>query len=165
VTHFHIAHEFDADPDRYWAVFFDEDYNIEVARRLDMKERTVLFRSEDDATIRFEQKLIPRRDLPTIIKKLVGGDLGYVERATYHKGRSYMDVSIEPTLLKERTDVRATYTVTPIGPGRVRRTYEGDVHVDVPLVGRKIEAAVLEDVRRSFDIAAQVTKEWLDGPR
>jgi hypothetical protein len=76
-----------------------------------------------------------------------------------------MDVRIEPTLLKDRTDVRATYTVTAIGPGKVRRTYEGDVHVDVPLVGRRIEAAVLEDVRRSFDIAAQVTKEWLDGPR
>ena len=79
MTHFRIAHEFDADPDRYWAMFFDEGYNIEVARRLDMKERTVISRNEDEATIRFEQKLVPRRDLPHIIKKLVGGDLGYVD--------------------------------------------------------------------------------------
>ncbi len=161
MTHFVIAHDFDADPERFWRLFFDEPYNAALYERLKMKERTVLVKTEDDATIHFEQKILPRRDLPAVIKKLVRGDLGYVETTTYHKGKNYMDVKIEPTLFKDRTDVRARYTITPLAPGKVRRTFEGDIHVDIPFLGRRVEAAVLDDVQRSYDVAAQVTREWL----
>jgi len=160
MTHFAYTHEFATDADRYWEVFFDEDYNRALCDRLGIAQRTVLHRCEDESTIRYEQKLIPRRTLP-LVRRLVRGDLGFVERATFYKTRSYMDVTIEPTLFAERTDVRATYRVETIAPGRVQRTYEGDVHVDLPLFARTVEAALLEDVRRSFDIAAAVTREWL----
>jgi hypothetical protein len=161
VTHFAFAHDFDADPEQFWKLFFDEPYNDALYVRLNMKERTVLSRTEDDATIHFEQKILPRRDLPAIVKKLVGGDLGYVESTTFYKGKNYMDVKIEPTLLKERTKVRARYTITSIAPGKVRRTFEGDIDVDIPLIGRRVEAVVLVDVKRSYDVAAEVTREWL----
>ncbi|HKA86260.1 MAG TPA: DUF2505 domain-containing protein [Haliangiales bacterium] len=161
MTHFAFAHDFDADPERYWRLFFDEPYNTDLYARLKTKDRTVLVHTEDDATIHFEQKVVPRRDLPGVIKKIVRGDLGYVETATYHKGKSYMDVKIEPTLFRDRTRVRARYTVTALAPGKVRRTFEGDIHVDIPLIGRRVEAAVLEDVKRSYDVAAEVTREWL----
>ena len=46
---------------------------------------------------------------------------------------------IEPTLLKDRTKINARHRQTT-GPGRFRRTFEGDIHVDIPLVGRKVEA-------------------------
>jgi hypothetical protein len=160
MTHFAFTHEFATDIDRYWSVFFDDAFNRELTARLDVASCTVLRRDEDDATIRFELKVMPRRELPFLVKKLVGGDLGYVERSIYYKGKNYLDVTIEPTLFKERVDVRATYRVVPIANGRVRRTYEGDAHVALPL-GRTIEAAMLEDVRRSFDIAATVTQQWL----
>jgi hypothetical protein len=162
VTHFTIAHEFDAEPEQFWKLFFDDAYNVALYARLDMKERTVLVRTEDDATIHFEQKILPRRDLPQIIKRLVGGDLGYIERTTYYKGKNYMDVAIEPTLFKDRTDVRAKYTIALVAPKKVRRTFEGDIHVDIPIIGRRVEAAVLVDVKRSYDVAAEVTREWLN---
>jgi hypothetical protein len=162
VTHFAFTHEFATDADRYWDVFFDEAYNRELCARLDIAHRTVLLRYEDDAIIRYEQKLVPGRELPFVVRQIVRGDLGYVEKATFYKRKSYMDVTIEPTLFKDRTDVRATYSVVTVAPGRVQRTYEGDAHIHLPVVGRAIEAALLEDVRRSFDIAATVTQEWLD---
>ena len=161
MTHFALIHEFECTPEAFWGVFFDEPYNIEVYDRIGVRERRFLARTEDEATIHFELRIMPKRDLPAIIKKIVGGDLGYTEISTYYKGKDYLDVRIEPTLLKDRTRIQAVYSLKPVGPGRVRRTFEGDCTIDLPIVGRKVEATVLEDVKRSYDIAAQVTREWL----
>src|SRR5262249_3464774 len=113
------------------------------------------------ASVSFAVKIMPERDLPGIVKKIVGGDLGYTERSKLNKATNRMDVSIEPTLMKERTKIQGIYSVESIGPGKVRPTFEGDIEVEIPLVGRKVEATVLEDVKRSYDIAADVTREWL----
>jgi len=161
MTHFAFTHEFETDADRYWNVFFDEAYNRELCARLDIKHRDVLVRYEDDAIIHYEHRVMPRRQLPFVVRQIVRGELGFVEKATFYKAKSYMDVTIEPTLFKDRTDVRATYSVVTIAPGRVQRTYEGDVNIDMPMLGHTIEAALLADARRAFDIAAVVTQEWL----
>jgi uncharacterized protein DUF2505 len=161
VTHFQIVHDFACDPPRYWEVFFDEAYNVDLYRQIKVKERTMLERKEDDASIHWRVKIMPERDLPGVIKKIVGGDLGYTEISTYYKGKDYIDVRVEPTLMKERTKIAARYTLKSLEPGRVRRTFEGDIDVDLPLVGRKIEATVLDDMKKSYDVAARVTAAWL----
>jgi hypothetical protein len=161
VTHFEITHEILGSREAFWKVFFDEPYNDEVYARIGVKERKRVQFEEDEKTIRFAVRVVPKRDLPAVIKKVVGGDLGYTEISTYYKGKDEIDVRIEPTLLKDRTRMSGKYRVKEIAPGRLRRTFEGDINVDLPLVGKKIEAAVLDDVRRSYEIAAQVTNEWL----
>ncbi len=161
-THFKIAHEFAATPEEFWRVFLHEPYNVELYERIGVKERKMLDRSEDESTIKWAVRIVPRRDLPGVVKKVVGGDLGYVEISTYHKGKDYIDVAVEPTLMKERTRIKGLYTVKPVGGARrLLRVFEGDIAFDFPLVGRRVEAAVLDDIKRSYDVAAQVTSEWL----
>jgi hypothetical protein len=160
-THFKYVHDFECDIPSFWKVFFDEAYNVEMYRRIKVKERTVLERNEDDRTHSFAVKIMPARDLPGIVKKIVGGDLGYTERSNLDKATNRMEVRIEPTLMKERTKMKGIYWLESLGAGKVRRTFEGDIEVDIPLVGRKVEATVLEDVKHSYDVAAEVTREWL----
>jgi hypothetical protein len=160
-THFAITHELAATPEEFWRVFHHEPYNVELYDRIGVKERTVLDRSEDAETIKWSVRIVPRRDLPALIKKIIGGDLGYTEISTYYKGRDRIDVRVEPTLMKERTRIQGVYTVKPIGERRIARTFEGDIAFDMPLVARKVEATVLEDIKRSYDVAARVTAEWL----
>jgi hypothetical protein len=165
-THFNFSHDFDTDAPAFWKVFFDEEYNVDLYDHIKVKERKMLVFTETDETIHFEVKIMPMRDLPGIIKKIVGGDLGYIEKTTYYKGKDYMDVNIEPNLLKERTKIAAKYTVKALAPGKIRRSFEGDLSVDLPIVGKKVEATILEDVKRSYDIAAEVTTRWLKkGPK
>jgi Protein of unknown function (DUF2505) len=161
VTHFKITHEFAADPKTYWKVFLDEKYNVALYDRIGVKERTVLDRSEDEKTVKWSVRIMPKRDLPGVIKKVVGGDLGYTEISTLYKDENWIDVKIEPSLMKERTKIKAKYTLEPLGDQRVRRTFEGDIHIDLPFVGKKVEAAILEDLQKSYDVAAKVTAEWL----
>ncbi len=160
-THFAIRHEFTATPEAFWRVFLHEPYNVELYERIGIKERKVLDRSEDAETVKWAVRIMPRRDLPSVVKKVVGGDLGYTEISTYYKGKDVIDVRVEPTLMKDRTRIQGRYTVKTIGERRLLRTFEGDIAVDLPLVGRRIEAVVLDDMKRSYDVAAQVTAEWL----
>ncbi len=161
MTHFKITHELATDPAGFWKVFLHEPYNVELYDRIGVKERTVLDRSEDAATVKWSVRIVPRRDLPAVVRKIVGGDLGYTEISVLHRAENWIDVRIEPTLLRDRTKIHGRYSITPVGEKRVRRVFEGDVAVDVPLVGRKVEAVVIEDIQKSYDVAAQVTSEWL----
>jgi hypothetical protein len=160
-THFAFTHEFDATPEEFWRVFLHEPYNVELYDRIGVKERTVLDRSEDATTVKWAVRIVPKRDIPAVVKKVVGGDLGYTEHGVYHKGQDRLDVRIETTLLRDRTKIAGVYTVKPIGPRRLSRTFEGDAAVDIPLVGRRVEAVVVDDMRKSYDVAARVTAEWL----
>lgn len=160
-THFKFVHEFDTDPERFWKVFFHEPYNVEMYDRIGVKERRMLERREEGDTIRWKVRIMPKRDLPGFVQKIVGGDLGYVEISTWSRKDNKIDVRVEPTLMKEKTKIHGIYTLTPIGPGRVRRVFEGDLSVSIPLVGGKIEGFIISDMEKSYQVAAQVTAEWL----
>jgi hypothetical protein len=163
MTHFEIVHDVDCDVSRYWDVFFDEAYNQAIYAKVGVKERIWLDGPNDHDGGRkrsWKLRIMPTRDLPEVVKKIVKGDLGYVETSTLDLDTNIIHVKIEPTLFTDRTTFRAEYRITPLGPGRLRRTFEGDIHVDWPLVGRKIEAFILSDVERSYETVARLTSEW-----
>jgi hypothetical protein len=161
MSHFAISHDFETDPETFWKLFFHEPYKLAMYERIGVKERTVLW-SKDEGDIRsFSERILPKRDLPEIIKKIVKGDFGYTETSTFYLQKNYGDVKIEPTLMKEKTKITAKYSLIPQGPGKLRRTFEGDITVSIPLVGGRVEKSIIDDVRRSYDVAAEVTKEWL----
>lgn len=161
MSHFRIVAEFDTEPEAFWRVFFHEPYNTDMYQRIGVKENTLIYKKEDDATIKFSRRIVPKRDLPGVIKKIVGGDLGYTETSTYYKGKNYMDVGIEPSLMREKTKIGGKYTITPLAPGKVRRVFEGDIKVAIPLVGGRVESVIIDDMTKSYDVAASVTREWL----
>jgi hypothetical protein len=162
VTNFAITHDFRGDAPGYWQVFFDEEFKTEQYRRIGVRDRKVLAREEDSDTIRMQEHLIPGRDLPGFLKKLLGGDLGYTEHTTFWKKKNRIDFHAVPTLLRERTKIRGVFSIVTVAPGKLRRTFEGDIDVNVPLVSGKVERTVIDDIQRSYDIAAQVTQEWLN---
>lgn len=160
-TPFKFIAEFPTDPAPFWKLFWDDAYNKDLYARLDVKERRFLERVEDDEKIVFQLRVMPKRDLPGFIQKLVGGDLGYTEISTWWKQQNRIDVKVEPTLMKEKSKISATYAITPLAPGRIRRTFEGTVGLSVPLVGGRIEAFIIGDMEKAYQTAADVTVEWI----
>ena len=164
MTPFRFVHDFATDKARYWRVFFNEPFNVAQYERIKVKERKVLEWKETDDTIVRSIKIVPERDLPGFLKKIVGGDLGYIEHNVFHKAKDSMDVVVEPTLMKERTTIKARYWLEFPDPGTVRRIFDGTIDVSLPLVGKKVEQFIIADMARGYDTAAQVTKEWLTKP-
>ncbi len=160
-TPFKFVAEFATDPDSFWKIFWNDDYNAILYDRLEVKERRFLQRDEDDEKIRFQLRVMPRRDLPAFVQKFVGGDLGYTEISTWWKRKNRIDVKVEPTLMKDKTQIDAVYTIEPLGAKRVRRTFEGKIAIAIPLVGGKVEKFIIGDMEKAYQVAADTTDEWL----
>jgi hypothetical protein len=161
MTHFTIVHEIDGTLEEFWRSSSTSPTTSSSTTASGSRSASASSSTRDDQTIQFAIRVIPKRDLPALIKKIVGGDLGYTEISTYYKGKDEIGRAHRADAdERSHEDPRALQ-----GRGhrsaQAARSFEGDLHVDVPLVGRKVEATILEDVRRSYDIAAQVTNEWL----
>lgn len=159
-THFKIDHDFDIDTEGYWQVFFDEGCMKDLYRELRI-DFQVAETKDDGKILRRVVKLRAQREIPAMFKAVVG-DLSYTEIDTFDRPRSSMQVVVEPAMMKDRFDMRGVYSVAPLGPGRCRRTFEGDAKVSVALIGGKIEKYMADEIRASYDVAARITRTWIE---
>ena len=72
-----------------------------------------------------------------------------------------MEVQIEPAMLRDRFHLAGIFAVTPLGPGRCRREFKGDIKVSVPLLGGRIEKFMIDQIRDGYDQAAVITRAYL----
>lgn len=162
---FTISHEFDCDPERYWRVFFDEEYNQALYAQLSVKERRVLERrdEQDGAVIHRVIRILPQTELPPAIRKLLGSEIAYIERSTWKRAENKLDVSvtIDVPAARDRFDFRGTYTVASLAPTRVRREFRAQVKVSIPLLGGQVEKQVAEGIRKQYETATAFTRRWL----
>ena len=159
-VHFKFDHDFDIDAKAYWDMFFTEPYNVDLYAALKMKDRKQLELKDEGKTIRRVVRLIPATEIPAIFRSVVS-DMSYTEIDLMDKEKSSMDVKIEPSLMKDRFHMGGVYSVKPLGDNRCRRTFEGDVKVSIMLVGGKLEKFMVEEMRRSYEIAADVTRKFI----
>ena len=165
---FRIEDTFETDPATYWEAFFSDAYNEGLWPALDMGwELISLERSGDgDALeIRREQILTPQRELPAFLRKFVQGALAYTERNVFRARDSAMEVETIPSVVPDKLESRGVYRVEPAGPGRVVRIYEGEIRCTLPLVGKKVERHLVEEVEESYRKATRFTHDFLAGLR
>lgn len=158
--HFRFEHDFDIDAKDYWELFFSEPYNVDLYKRLGMRERVIVENKDEGATLRRVVRLTPNDEVPAAFKAFIH-DTSYTEHDLYRKDRSLMEVSIEPAMMKNKFELKAVYGVSQAGAGRARRTFEGDIKVSVMIIGGQIEKYMVEKMRASYEVAAAVTREWI----
>jgi hypothetical protein len=158
--HFRFEHDFDIDAKDYWDLFFSEDFTKDLYTKIRMKDFRILEMRDDGKTLKRVVKLTPEKDVPAIFKSVIK-DVGYTEHNLFHRDRSEMEVEIEPALMKNKFELRGTYAVKPLGPGRCRRSFEGDVKISIMILGGQIEKYTVDEMRASYEIATQVTREWI----
>ncbi len=145
-----------------FAAYFDPRHAMEQDRELDIVERVILERSETDDELRRVCRIVPRRQLPPLVRSLCSGPLHYVETATWRKRDDAIDVRIEPSILSGRATIRATYRLSRAGAGLIHRRYEGSVSVDVAVISSRIERGIAAEFERSMPLAAACTQAFLD---
>lgn len=145
-----------------FTAYFDPGHAAEQDGKLDVVERTVLELDDTSAALRRVCRVVPRRQLPAIVRPLVSGPLHYVEVARWHKADDLIELDVRPSILSGRASITARYRLTPCGPGEIRRIYEGSVTVQVALISTRIERGIVAELERSLPLAAACTQAWLD---
>jgi hypothetical protein len=157
---FSIVHEFDTDVKTYWDVFLSPEFSEALMAALKMKNYRVLRREDDGKVFRRSQSMEPTVALPAMFAKLVPS-MGYTEHDTLTWATNTMRIVIEPASMKDKFKTEGDYVVTPLGDKRCRREFRGEVKMSVPLIGGKMEAFTVEQMKESYETATRVTREWL----
>jgi hypothetical protein len=162
MTPFHFEYLFRArDPDAVFEVYFDPAHQAEQDRRVEARRETLEDVDEGDVRRR-TARVYPRRQLPVVIRPLIKGDLSYDESIVWHKRDHRIEFDIRPRLLDGKAQIKATYRLSQTEPGQVHRVYDGQVTVQVRLIGGRVEKAIIDDLERSLTVTAGCTQEYLD---
>ena len=157
---FRFVHDFDVEPPQFWEMFFSEAFETELFRGLKMRSWKVTDRRDEGAKLHRTVKLEPAMAVPSWASSVVK-ETGYTEIDVFLKSESKMNVQIEPAVMRDRFQLSGVFAVTPLGPGRCRREFAGDIKVSIPLLGGKIEKFMVDQIRDGYDQAAQITRDYL----
>lgn len=163
MTPFCFEHVFTApSADALLAAYFDPQHQTEQDRAVDIVEREVLELVDDGEVRRRVCRVVPKRKLPAMLRPFSSGPLHYIETVVWRRRTGELSITIEPSVLRGRARIEATYRLENLGRGSVRRRYEGHVSVDVALLANRVEAGIVAEFSRSMPIAAACTQAWLD---
>jgi hypothetical protein len=103
----------------------------------------------------------PKQDLPRALKKLFGKQgLGYYETTVYYKGQYRLEWSMKTEMMSDRIHGGGEILIIGDGDGVLRRV-TGTINASIFGVGKLIEKTAVDNIKTSYDKAAQVTTDWL----
>ena len=102
-------------------------------------------------------------DLSAAVRAVVDPDrLTWVEDSTHDRDRHVASFRILPDHYANLLRCRGTFELTETARG-CRRIATGEVTVTVPLVGRRVEAAIVSGLEEHAEREAAVLESWLNG--
>ncbi len=163
MTPFRFEHEFRApSPAAMFAAYFDAELSAQHDRLSGILRREELERHDVRERLTTLMHVYPERQLPLFVRPFVPGRLHYTERMVWERAADRIDLDIRPSVLGKRTQIRIAYVLSQPRPGVVRRLYEGDVSVEIALIGGRAERTVVDDIARTLELVVPCTQEWLD---
>jgi hypothetical protein len=142
--------------------YFDVTHQIEQDRAVEIVERETLELVDRGDELHRVSRVVPRRQLPALLKPFSSGPLHYLESVTWRRRADEIAIEIQPSLMQGRARIDATYRLDVAGPGSIRRRYAGQVSVDVALISSRVERGIVAEFGRSMPLAAACTQAWLN---
>lgn len=122
----------------------------------------VLDRREDGSEVRLAVRFRFTGELSPAVTKVVDpARLSWVEESVHDLSRHTVAFTMKPDNYADRLRFEGSSHFEPAGEGGTRRLSEGDVVVRVPLVGRKVEGAIVSGLREHLAAEVAVVEELL----
>jgi hypothetical protein len=129
-------------------------------------DRTVVENIDNDAMRKCTWNVRSLRPLPMFVRPFIeGGHLRYLETMTWRKAADEIDLNIAPQILGGRVAINATYKLTLVGDGQVKRRYKGAISANIALLAGKIERGILSEIEKGMPSMTECTQAWLSRNR
>jgi hypothetical protein len=149
---------FDCDANRFWEMFFDEEFNrrlyLDTLRFLEIE---VIAQTETSRCMR----AVPQVDLPGPLMKLFGPRFGYEERGELDRAAGEWRWYAVPSTLADKIETKGVMRISPRGDGGIRRSDEITIEARVFAVGGLIELTSEKQLRALWEKEAPFTERWL----
>lgn len=160
---FSVVQRFEAPPAEVVALYADPGFHASLGAGPHIAPPEVVGHRRDDDVVELSIRYRFTADLPAAARRVVDADrLTWVEHTRIdlarHSSTSRLEADHYPSLLQ--ASARASYLVE--GDGSVRRV-AGRLAVKVPLVGGKVERAIVEGLEEHLAIERAAAAERLAG--
>ena len=159
-----IRDTFDVSADRFWEVFFSDEYNAGLWPALEVDYKRLKFeRSGEGKDLRIirEQELTPHRQAPKVVQKMVSGTVSYVEKNDFSAAKSAIQIVTIPNFAADRVDNHGEFRVEARGDDKCERIWAGVCKVKIPLVGGQVEKYLVGEIQESYRRATEYTRKFL----
>jgi hypothetical protein len=158
---FRIQQRFDAPVERVEAALLDTTFLERLAGLPRLGRPELLDRQEDGDTVHRRVRYAFTGHLSSAVTAVVDpAKLTWVEDSTTDRRTHRTSFRIVPDHYGDRLQASGTSTLQPDGTA-TRRTVEGDLRVRFPLVGSKVERAIVSGLEEHAAAEAAAMKEWL----
>lgn len=156
----HLEHDFDCSADRYWEVAEGGEIEDELAAAGGATHEELDRRSDERETY-VRKRITAKRDIPAAMKKVLGTDsISYEMEVWRDKATNKGRWKITPMVLQGRFEGGGTVEFRE-RPGGVTRVISGDLSVKVPLIGKKMEQRLVDDVSASYERTTAVIRRHI----
>ena len=156
---------FDVPAERLWALyFFVQAHGRALSEHLGLRVLDDQLQHEGIGPrliVRRQLQVVSQRELPPVLRRLVGGDLVMLERGEFNAERRRYSVQIELPLVGSVIACGNEFTWDDRPDGSVRRAWEGWCTAKVPLLGGPIERAILAELATTLVRSHAFTSRWL----
>ncbi len=155
-----VRHEFPCTVAEFWTAFWDAELDRRIQRGAGLVRSLTTERTE--GTTRFlKYRYTPDKTLPAAVAKVLGTDkLVYDQELTFDGATQHLRWKVIPLIMPEKIASEGTFSVVA-SPGGCTRTVDGVIEVRIPLIGGRIEAAILQEVEASYASAAAITRAFV----
>lgn len=101
---------------------------------------------------------------PAVTAVVDPAKLVWIDETTYDRARRTATFRILPEHYAERLSAEGTYRFEPSGPSSCTRVVDGELTVRFPLVGGKVERAILSGLEDHLAHEAELVARWLRDP-
>ena len=156
---FQLQHPMPADIETAWNVLMSEEFSIASYAHMGAN-RELLSKEDKDGKTLLSLKITLQNELPSVAAKVIGSSkLSWIQdQILDHSSRS----------MKWRIKIPSAEKITAQGSFHIKengdysvRIVEGDVNVNIPLLGKKIEKHVCTQLENSYEKSALFSQEWL----
>lgn len=159
-----IRHVYPCSEDTFWSdILFDQEYNRKLyLEHLGFKQWKVMKLDETDAEIRREVQVEPvTSDLPKVLAKLAGDNLGFVEKSVFDKAKKRYRFEVIPNRLADKLKIKGEIYVEARGDDACERFVELDVTAKMFGIASMVEKRIIEDTQQSYERGFAFGRDYL----
>ncbi|MCA9683970.1 MAG: DUF2505 family protein [Myxococcales bacterium] len=157
-----ITLEVDCPPERFWALYFDDDFNRDTfLYGLRWSEPTIVEFSEDEREILRVITAQPRLELGPKVSKMISETLGYREQGRFDKREGKFRFRNRTNIFGDRMELRGEMWAEPLGDDRMRWRSRLKIECSIFGVGGIIERVAEYNALASWPMCSNYWNRWL----
>ena len=159
---FRIEQQFGLPVEEVEDILCDPDFIDAMAQLPKLGRPQLLDRDEHGETVHMRVRYAFVGELSSAVRRVVDpARLTWVQDETIDRRTHRSRFTILPDHYAGLLRCDGRFTLTAEGDGRTLRTADGHIQVTVPLVGGKVERAIVSGMREHADAEAELVESWI----